>query len=91
MSELGEPGDRVRLLYSSDPITKLEPGLLGTIDCVDCVGTRHVKWDNGSTLGLVSGPGGDRWEVVEHDPVHEDHREDTSEDDDSDLHETDYP
>lgn len=90
MSELGEPGERVRLLFCSDPITKLESGLLGTIDHVDAVGTRHVRWDNGSNLGLVSGPGGDRWEVIEHDAVHEDHHEDTSEDD-SDLHETDYP
>ena len=26
---------------------------------VDDVGTVHVRWDNGSTLGLV--PGEDRW------------------------------
>jgi hypothetical protein len=29
---------------------------------VDDLGTVHVRWDNGSTLGLV--PGEDRWEEI---------------------------
>ena len=90
MSELGEPGDRVRLIKGTDPFTKLEPGLTGTIDHVDQVGTRHVRWDNGSTLGLVAGPGGDEWEVIEHNEVHETHRPEDTADHDG-LTETDYP
>lgn len=30
--------------------------------CVDDVGTVHVAWDNGSTLGLI--PGIDQWEYL---------------------------
>lgn len=52
-------GDRIRLVFCSDPYTKLEPGLLGTVSMVDAWGTVHVDWDNGSRLGLV--PGEDRW------------------------------
>lgn len=55
-------GRRVRLLSCSDPYTKMEPGLLGTVAVVDDLGTIFVDWDNGSKLGLV--PGEDRWEVV---------------------------
>jgi hypothetical protein len=54
---------RVRLISSSDPFTKLEPGIEGTVKFIDSLGTVHVKWDNGSTLGLI--PGEDQWEVIE--------------------------
>lgn len=57
-------GRRVRLLNCNDAYTKLKPGLMGTVTVVDDVGTVHVKWDNGSTLGLCWDDG-DRWEVVE--------------------------
>lgn len=57
-----EPGDRVRLIYALDPHTRLERGTLGTVTFVDALGTVHVKWDDGSTLGLI--PGQDRWELT---------------------------
>ncbi len=57
------PGDRIRLVLITDELTKLRPGSLGTVSCVDDLGTVHVRWDDGNTLGLV--PGEDRWELVE--------------------------
>lgn len=47
-------GTRVELVKMDDmhapPI-----GTLGTVRCVDSIGTIHVNWDNGSTLGVVLG------------------------------------
>lgn len=53
-------GRRVRLIRCEDEFTNLKPGDEGTITFVDSVGTVHVKWDNGSRLGMV--PGVDTWE-----------------------------
>jgi hypothetical protein len=55
--------DRVELIHCSDPYTKLKPGDKGTVVLIDSRETVHVKWDNGSTLGLV--PREDRWKVIE--------------------------
>ena len=33
-------------------------GTKGTVVCVDDIGTIHVNWDNGSSLGLVFGEDG---------------------------------
>ena len=55
-------GKRVRLNYSADPHTKLSKGDEGVITSVDDTGTFHVKWDNGSTLGLI--PTEDDWTVL---------------------------
>lgn len=56
-------GDRVRLISTTDEHTDLRPGALGTITFIDALGTRHVRWDDGHSLGLV--PEVDRWETVE--------------------------
>lgn len=56
------PGDRVRLISTSDPYARLHPGDEGTVTFVDDAGTIHVTWDNGSTLGLI--PGEDEWETL---------------------------
>ena len=55
-------GKRIELIYTSDPYTDLKPGDRGTVDFVDDMGTIHVNWDNGSTLGLV--PGEDQYRFV---------------------------
>lgn len=55
-------GDRVELLAMNDPYTRLRPGTQGTVTFVDSLGTVHVKWDDGSQLGLV--PGEDHWREV---------------------------
>ena len=46
-------GKRVRLVRTSDPYTRLSPGDEGVVTSVDSLGTLHVSWDNGSSLGLI--------------------------------------
>lgn len=46
---------RVELIEIDDPYTKLASGLKGTVIDVDAIGTIHIAWDNGSTLGAVYG------------------------------------
>lgn len=58
--------ERVRLLHTTDHITKLQPGTLGTVLSTDSLGTVHVKWDDGSMLGMI--PGEDMWEAVDDSP-----------------------
>ena len=49
-------GTRVELEHMNDPYnTKLLPGCRGTVVCVDDIGTIHVAWDSGSSLGVVYG------------------------------------
>ena len=55
-------GARIRLVSTADPHTRLQPGTLGTIRRVDMLGTVHVRWDDGSTLGLI--PEEDTWEEL---------------------------
>ena len=57
-----QPGDRVRLIRSTDSHTRLSPGSLGTAHFVDSCGTVHVAWDDGHMLGLI--PGIDHFEVL---------------------------
>lgn len=56
-------GKRIRLTKCTDQYTSLRPGTLGTIDLIDDMGTVHVQWDNGSTLGLVP-DAGDSFDIV---------------------------
>lgn len=62
-----KPGDRVRLLFCDDQWTKLTPGTKGTVSFVDIRGTVHVKWDDGSSLGLI--PGVDSFQIVTEPPA----------------------
>lgn len=55
-------GRRVKCIKMNDKYP-VPSGTLGTIDHVDDIGTIHVKWDNGSTLGLV--PNEDMYEVLD--------------------------
>lgn len=48
-------GTRVLLFEMDDPYAKLQPGIQGTVRYVDDIGTIHVSWDTGSTLGIVHG------------------------------------
>ncbi len=48
------PGTRVRLIEMDD--TQAPPiGTEGNVIAVDDIGTIHVQWDNGSSLGVVYG------------------------------------
>ena len=49
------PGTRVELLRMNDQYTKLSRGATGTVISVDDIGTIHVNWNSGSSLGLVYG------------------------------------
>ena len=49
-------GARVELTHMNDPYnTTLFPGERGTVRHVDDIGTIHVSWDCGSSLGVVYG------------------------------------
>lgn len=49
-------GTRVELVHMNDPFNyKLQPGCKGTVRVVDDIGTIHVSWDCGSSLGVVYG------------------------------------
>ena len=49
-------GTRVELVQMNDPYAnKLSPGARGTVMTVDDIGTIHVHWDCGSSLGIVYG------------------------------------
>ena len=47
-------GDRVRLISMNDPYSDLGEGATGTVDCIDAIGTIHVRWDCGSRLARIS-------------------------------------
>lgn len=48
------PGTKVKLLCMDDP--QAPPfGTKGIVRCVDAIGTIHVDWENGSTLGVAFG------------------------------------
>jgi hypothetical protein len=55
-------GRRVRLDGCGDIYTRLTPGSEGTVLYTDSMGTLHVDWDSGSSLGLL--PGEDRWQLL---------------------------
>ena len=48
-------GTRIRLVDMDDPYSRLRPGDQGTVVAVDSIGTIHVNWDCGSSLGVAYG------------------------------------
>ena len=56
-------GTRIELIAMEDPYAPIEPGTKGTVVHVDDMGTVHMQWDNGRTLGLI--PGEDSFRVIE--------------------------
>lgn len=54
-------GMRVKLIFMDD-VQAPPKGTKGTVQYVDSIGTLHINWDNGSTLGIVIGE--DLFEVV---------------------------
>ena len=48
-------GKRIRLIQMNDEPNSVPAGTEGTIFHVDDAGTIHVKWDDGSFLGVIIG------------------------------------
>ena len=47
-------GDRIALVHTSDPYTRLIPGTAGTVTGYDArLGQLAVAWDDGSTLAML--------------------------------------
>ena len=61
LRELYPAGTRIRLLKMND-IQAPPAGTEGTVTFIDDAGTIHMRWDTGSSLGLISGE--DEFEVV---------------------------
>lgn len=63
--EIYKKGTRIECISMDDPYHPIEPGTKGTVVAVDDIGTIHMKWDNGRTLGLV--PGEDQFKIIKED------------------------
>ena len=48
-------GTRIELISMEDPFAPIHPGTKGTVVHVDDMGTIHMKWDNGRSLGILCG------------------------------------
>ena len=48
-------GCRVQLDHMEDPYCKIPEGTQGTVIAVDDIGTIHVNWDCGGSLGIAYG------------------------------------
>lgn len=48
-------GCRVELVKMDDPYRKMPSGMEGVVEGVDDIGTIHVRWSNGSHLGIAYG------------------------------------
>lgn len=56
LREVYPAGCRVELVRMGDPYNdRLTEGSKGTVVAVDDIGTIHIRWDCGSSLGVVYG------------------------------------
>lgn len=46
-------GTRIKLIHMSDPFHPVPPNTIGTVAGVDDMGTIHMSWENGSSLGII--------------------------------------
>lgn len=49
------PGTKIELIRMGKDIQRVPDGTRGIVDYVDDAGTIHMKWDSGSSLGLIVG------------------------------------
>lgn len=52
LREAYPPGTKIKLIKMED-VQAPPSGTIGTVTCVDDIGTIHMMWNNGSSLGLV--------------------------------------
>jgi hypothetical protein len=62
-SQHPDVGKRIEVVRCLDERALVAPGARGVIEYVDDNETRHVRFDDGTQLGLV--PGIDAWEEVD--------------------------
>ncbi len=55
-------GTRIQLIKMFDKIHPVPEGTKGIVDFVDDIGTIHMKWENGSSLGLITGV--DKFKII---------------------------
>lgn len=48
-------GTRIELIAMNMEKQPVDAGTKGTVSGIDDIGTLHVNWDNGSTLGIIIG------------------------------------
>lgn len=46
-------GTRIKLIAFNNSFKNKKEGLLGTVVLVDDLGTLHMQWDDGSSVGLI--------------------------------------
>lgn len=56
-------GTKIRMESMSDPYALISPGIEGTVDFVDDIGTLHCSFENGRSLGVIVGE--DSFSVIE--------------------------
>ena len=56
-------GTRIVLDFMGDDPRPIAPGTMGTVWCVDDIGTVHCNFDNGRRMGLI--PGADSFRISE--------------------------
>ena len=55
-------GTKIELIKMYDNTNPVPKGTKGIVDFVDDIGTIHMKWETGSSLGLIVGV--DEFEVI---------------------------
>ncbi len=55
-------GTRIKLDHMDDPYSPVPDGMTGTVTFVDDMGTLHMHWDNGRSLGVC--PDVDRFHKI---------------------------
>lgn len=48
-------GTKIECIKMNDPYNPIPSGTKGEVDHVDDIGTIHMKWENGSSLGIIVG------------------------------------
>lgn len=78
LRETYSPGTRLVLISMDDPYAPVPSGTRGTLRFIDDMGTLHMQWDNGRTLGIV--PGEDSFRKLTEEELAEEQNEDIDED-----------